>query len=376
MERIDVLIVDDSAFMRKLIGDFLAENKKIRVVGTARNGKEALTKVKELKPHVVTMDVEMPIMNGLEALKCIMQEHPVPVIMLSSTTKEGTENTLLAIQYGAIDFIAKPSGAISLDLYKIKEELNEKVVGASNANINQLIKGSFVGKKTTNIQTSYSKIDSADKNYSIVSSNEVTKEKGSLNNWSTSLKKLVLIGTSTGGPGALKIVLTNLPKEIRAPILVVQHMPSGFTKSLANRLNSLSDITVKEAEEGDILQNGTAYIAPGGFHLKMKKDNYGRLSIHLDQTETRNGHRPSVDVLFESAANIKEYGKIAVVMTGMGSDGAQGLISLKASGQVKAIAESQATSIVYGMPKSAIATNLTDEIQNVENIANTILKYV
>ncbi|MCQ6274114.1 chemotaxis protein CheB [Bacillus sp. V3B] len=183
------------------------------------------------------------------------------------------------------------------------------------------------------------------------------------------------MGTSTGGPGALQTVLTKLPESIRAPIVIVQHMPPGFTKSLANRLNSLSEITVKEAVDGEILQNGTAYIAPGGYHLKMRPFST-KVFVQLDKTNKECIHCPSVDLLFESATSLKEYGKIVVVMTGMGSDGSRGLITLKNSDQVKAIAQSKESCIVYGMPKAAIATNLIDDIENVENIAETILKYL
>jgi two-component system chemotaxis response regulator CheB len=367
VKKINVLVVDDSAFMRKLISDFLSENSQIQVIGTARNGSEAITKIQDLNPHVVTMDIEMPVLNGLEALKQLMKQHPTPTIMISSTTKEGAENTILAMQYGAIDFIAKPSGAISLDLYKVKEELIEKVISASRANMKQATKVSFSIKKPTNSHSDYSKIEPKSDSVNPVSSKATT--------WLHSKKKVICIGTSTGGPRALQQVITKLPNNLEAPVLVVQHMPPGFTKSLANRLDSLSEISVKEAEDGELVKRGTVYIAPGGFHLKLKAVGTS-LAIQLDQTEPRNGHRPSVDVMFESVSVLTEYVKIAVIMTGMGSDGAAGLRSLKKHGVVKAIAESQETSIVFGMPKSAIATSLVDEVQNVEKIAETILKYV
>ncbi|WP_075980909.1 protein-glutamate methylesterase/protein-glutamine glutaminase [Bacillus massilinigeriensis] len=366
MERIKVLVVDDSAFMRKLIQDFFSENSRFQVVGTARNGQDAIKKINELKPDVVTMDIEMPVLNGLEALKFIMRENPVPVVMLSSTTFEGAENTVQAIQLGAVDFIAKPSGAISLDLHKIKDELYEKVISASKVNMKQLVKLPSIGKNGSKSTNNYSKIEPKG-----VSSN---KESISIN-WNQSLQKVICIGTSTGGPRALQHVLTKLPKNLDAPVLVVQHMPPGFTKSLANRLDSLSEISVKEAEDGEILKKGTAYIAPGGYHLKVQKVGT-RLAVKIDQTPARNGHRPSVDVMFESISEINDMAKIAVVMTGMGSDGSLGLQALKKNGIVKAIAESKETSIVFGMPKAAILTNQIDEVQNVEHIAESILKYV
>ncbi|TKC18675.1 protein-glutamate methylesterase/protein-glutamine glutaminase [Robertmurraya kyonggiensis] len=364
MQKIKVLIVDDSAFMRKLIQDFLSEHPSIEVISTARNGEDALKKIKTLSPDVVTMDVEMPVLNGIEALKKIMNEHPVPVLMLSSTTKQGAENTIQAMALGAIDFIAKPSGAISLDLYKVKEELIQKVISASKANLTQLSKDSNDDcvKRTIPPSEECSKIE----------------RKGPLSGTreKTISKKLICIGTSTGGPRALQQVVTRLPKNIDVPVFIVQHMPAGFTKSLAERLNSLSECIVKEAVDGEIAERGTIYIAPGGFHLTVKEMGTS-LKIQLDDvTPPRGGHRPSVDVMFESISDIKTYSKIAVIMTGMGSDGSQGLIELKKTGVVTAIAESQETSIVYGMPKAAAATKLVDEVQNVEKIAETILRYI
>ncbi|RAK23389.1 two-component system chemotaxis response regulator CheB [Anoxybacillus vitaminiphilus] len=358
MEKVKVLVVDDSAFMRKLITDFLSEASNIEVVGTARDGQDAIAKIKELKPHVVTLDIEMPVMNGLEALKRIMEEHPVPVVMLSSTTKEGAENTVLAMQYGAIDFIAKPSGPISLDLHKIKDEIIAKVLLASRANLRAFGK-SEVKKINSSLFPKYSKIE--------------TKEFSA--NVRHGKKKIVCIGTSTGGPRALQQVLTQLPETIHAPILIVQHMPKGFTKSLAARLDSLCKIHVKEAEDGELLKNGTAYIAPGGFHLKVTKIK-NEPAVQLDESPARNGHRPSVDVMFESVSTLYDYEKIAVIMTGMGSDGTEGLKHLKQSGYVKAVAESEETAVVFGMPKAAITANLIDDVVPLSKIAEMIMKYV
>jgi two-component system, chemotaxis family, protein-glutamate methylesterase/glutaminase len=361
MQKIKVLIVDDSAFMRKLIQDFLSEHPSIEIIGTARNGEDALKKIKLLQPDVVTMDIEMPVLNGLDALQVIMKEQPVPVVMLSSTTRQGAENTMLAMQYGAIDFITKPSGAISLDLYKVKELIIEKVLLASKANIKQLVNKDSCVKSTIIQAGECSKIERKERNFQSSSKNS---------------KKLVCIGTSTGGPRALQQVVTKLPKTLDAPVFVVQHMPAGFTKSLAARLDSLSECTVKEAIDGEIAQKGTVYIAPGGFHLTVREMGTN-LKIKLDaETEPKNGHRPSVDIMFESISHIKGYAKIAVIMTGMGADGAQGLIDLKNNGSVSAIAESQETSIVFGMPKAAIATKLVDDVQDVDKIAETILKYI
>lgn len=364
LQKKKLLIVDDSAFMRKLITDFFSESKLIEVVGIARNGKDAIQKIKSLQPDVVTMDVEMPVMNGIDALKEIMAKTPVAIVMLSSTTQKGTESTLLAMEYGAVDFVAKPSGTISLDLHKIKEELVEKVENAANVSIIKM-NSQLSGNKKTNI---FIEVPTVTKPSTLV--------KSKLKSWNKQNKKMVLIGTSTGGPRALQEVITKLPKNIQAPVLIVQHMPAGFTKSLADRLNQLSEIEVKEAENGDILRNGYAYIAPGGYHLRLNR--MGNVyTIVLDNMEPpRAGHRPSVDVLFEDNSKYNDFDKIAVIMTGMGSDGSSGLRKLEENGNVAAIAESSNTCIVYGMPKAAIETNLVNEVVDLENIAQAILQYL
>lgn len=357
--KIKVLVVDDSAFMRKMISDFLSSDDRIEVVDTARNGEDAIKKVRKYELDVITLDVEMPIMNGLDALKIIMNEFRLPVIMLSSTTKEGAENTILAMEYGAFDFIAKPSGAISLDIHKVKNEIIEKVILASKTKVHLFQ------------QTTARTIHESEATRKIVKYHPEQQTYDRLNN----KKRLICIGTSTGGPRALQQVLTSIPKSINAPIMIVQHMPPGFTKSLASRLDSICDMHVKEAIDGDILEKGTAYIAPGGYHLKIRQ--LGKsLVTNIDQSPIRNGHRPSVDVLFESVSELAGYAKVMVIMTGMGSDGSSVLKKMKSAGDVKIIAESENTCIVYGMPKAAIATNAVDEVVNLENIAATIIKYV
>ncbi|TYR82738.1 chemotaxis response regulator protein-glutamate methylesterase [Priestia megaterium] len=347
MSEIKVLIVDDSAFMRKVITDFLDKDHRFKVVGTARDGEEALKKVTLLAPDVITLDVEMPVMDGLETLQHLMKIKPTPVVMLSSTTFEGANNTFLAMQYGAIDFVAKPSGAISLDLHKVKDELISKLLIASKANIPK-------------VKASISPIKQNVAEVPVV----VSKK-----------NKIVCIGTSTGGPRALQEVLTAIPASIQAPILIVQHMPPGFTQSLAARLNQLSAIEVKEAKNKEKLKCGCAYIAPGGYHLTVRKEG-GDLFAYLDESPPVKGHRPSVDRLFTSISNLSEYEKVAIILTGMGSDGTEGMIQLKKSGRTVAIAESQETSIIYGMPKSAIATKLIDHVERLDNVSKVISHYV
>lgn len=375
LQKIKLLVVDDSAFMRKLISDFFSDHRHIEVIGAARNGKDAIKKIEQLKPDVVTMDVEMPEMNGMEALKEIMQKHPLPVIMLSSTTKRGAENTLMAMEYGAVDFVAKPSGSISLDLHKIKNELVHKVEEASKVTVSKL-------RKPFHKSTAASQMPHQPLNNEESKLKNMTKPTVKIDvpikktDWSKTSKKFILIGTSTGGPRALQEVITKIPANVGAPILIVQHMPAGFTKSLATRLDQLSDIHVKEAEQGDLLQKGTAYIAPGGYHLKLRKIGSSFAVVLDDQEPPRAGHRPSVDVMFEDVSQYPEFDKIAVIMTGMGYDGSKGLVSLKKTGNVMAIAESAETCIVYGMPKAAVETQLVDEVADVDDIAKTIMKYM
>ncbi|MFV8827170.1 protein-glutamate methylesterase/protein-glutamine glutaminase [Alkalihalobacterium sp. APHAB7] len=352
-DKITVLVVDDSAFMRKVISDLLQQDERIEVIGTARNGQDALDKLTTIKPDVITLDVEMPILDGLGTLKRIMKESPIPVVMVSSTTLEGAENTVLAMEYGAVDFIAKTSGSISLDLHKIKAEIINKVILASQSHVTNFIKNT---EKLSGNRVDVRKHDHCrfDKN---------------------SQKKLIAIGTSTGGPKALQHVLTKIPASIDAPILIVQHMPPGFTKSLANRLNTLCHIEVKEAEDGEIIKNGVAYVAPGGFHLTVKKAGTA-LVVQLNQLPPRKGHRPSVDVMYESLADIPNYSILSVIMTGMGADGSEGLVKLKKHADSYSIAESEDSCIVYGMPRSAIKTNHVDEIVHLQNIGQRIVELV
>ncbi|WP_342509502.1 chemotaxis response regulator protein-glutamate methylesterase [Sporosarcina sp. FSL K6-2383] len=367
------LVVDDSAFMRKLISDFLSGHPNIEVIGTARNGKEAVEKVQTLKPDVVTMDVEMPIMNGLEALKEIMDKHPVPIVMLSSTTKIGAENTILAMEYGAVDFVAKPGGAISLNLHEVQGEIVEKVIAALGVRMSTLTQKMPSQRLSTSIVPKV-----ASKPVESPSSESLSRPVTSRPKIKISKigKMFVIIGTSTGGPRALQEVLTGLPASIGVPILIVQHMPPGFTKSLADRLDGLCSIHVKEAEDGELLENGTAYIAPGGKHLKMKKSGMNYF-VKLDAVDPpRMGHRPSVDVLLESAAENADVNYLTVIMTGMGYDGKVGMEVLRRNGRTVTIAESAKTSVVYGMPKAVKEAGLTDEVVDLHNISETIMEII
>jgi two-component system, chemotaxis family, protein-glutamate methylesterase/glutaminase len=340
-----VLVVDDSVFMRKIISDMIGEDDRFQVVDTARNGREAVQKAKQHAPDVITLDIEMPEMNGLEALRLIMADNPTPVIMLSSLTEEGAKETIAALELGAVDFVRKPSGSISLDLFKVQEMLMEKLVVAVSSRVQPIVK-----RKPQVASMPAPELKKSEKSVAPINPSAVTDSKIKI---SENVEQLVAIGTSTGGPRALHQVLTPLPKQFPAPIVIVQHMPPNFTRSLAQRLNVNSQIRVVEATHGMILENGTAYIAPGGWHMGIERNESGGYRVKLSMEEPRGGHRPCVDTLFETIIPLHELKRHIVLLTGMGSDGAQGMLSLRHAGAVQTIAESSETCVVYGMPRAA-----------------------
>lgn len=339
MEPIRVLIVDDSAFMRKMLTNILESDPRVQVVGTARNGQEGIKKLKQLHPDVVTMDVNMPIMDGISALKEIMETNPLPVIMLASESGTCTKNTIQAFEYGAVDFIMKPSGEISLDIETKKEEIITKVIAAKEATLTP----GTLSEKRASPSIEHGR----------------TRQKTSRK---PKKQTLIAIGTSTGGPRALQRVLIDLPADFDIPILVVQHMPPTFTKSLADRLNALTNLHVKEATDGEKVEKGKVYIAPGDYHMKVKM-NGNNYILKLTKDKPLNNHRPSVDALFYSIAELSEANKIAIVLTGMGSDGSEGLRKIKQEDEdALIIAEAEETSVIYGMPRAARDTGLADKI--------------
>lgn len=344
---IKVFIVDDSPFIRKILIDIFKDDNEILVVGEARNGKEALEKIPLLKPDLITLDVEMPVMDGITTLENIVKKHNIPVIMVSNLTHEDAELTLEALEKGAVDFIPKPKNIFSLSGEKTKSEMINKVKIAAKSNKINL---DPINKST---------IKSLTLDYSI---NKVNEEK---------FEYIVAIGTSTGGPRALQEVLPLLPENINSSIVVVQHMPAKFTKSLADRLNDICKIKVKEGEEGDRLKKGHCYIAPGDFHMEIveRRSDY---FIQLNKEPAIKGLRPSVDVLMESVAKLDGLNKIGIIMTGMGSDGSSGIVEIKKA-KGFTIAQDQNSSVVFGMPKSAIDTKHIDKIVPLNSIAHEII---
>lgn len=342
-KQIRVLVVDDSAFIRRAVIKMFEANPDIRVIDVASDGEMAIGLVKKIRPDVVTLDIKMPVMDGLAALARIMKECPTPVVMLSSLTEKGGENTLKALELGAVDFIDKTSAGGPMDLSGLARELTAKILIAARVDMLKLRHGDTARAADTVPQ-------------------RWATEKGT---------ELVLIGTSTGGPPALQAVLSKIPDGFPCPILVVQHMPAGFTASLAERLNRLCVLPVKEAEDGEEVEASHVYLAPAGRHMKLRRCG-GKLRIVLDTLPEEALHRPSVDALFESAA-ASGSNCLAIVLTGMGKDGSAGAKAIKRSGG-RVIVEAEETSIVFGMPKAVMESVRVDGEVPLYNVAEAILK--
>ncbi|ADM69742.1 Chemotaxis response regulator protein-glutamate methylesterase [Paenibacillus polymyxa E681] len=501
-----VLVVDDSAFMRKIITDLIVRDESFNIVGTAANGKEAVEKVKELQPDLVTMDVEMPEMNGLEALPLIMAAHPLPVIMLSGINEQGMKETIMALEAGAFDFIRKPSIAHAQDIEQVSKALLEQMHTAMQAVRSRLERkeanerkaaleqakktpqekppGQAVTEKRAGSQASTDKPPvvpiapspavsaqpkrDAGKSVPAAAKQETKRQQsgtsvtagrieqpaaqpsksvqaptvqkkedlskgmgrtpGQLNSSNTatgkslhgkdktglvkpeprktvissatppvtaptvpatpkgfslkkgvhtsSFRKLVAVGCSTGGPRALKTLLERIPGDFPAPIVIVQHMPPNFTRSLAQRLNTLSPLRVVEAEQGMTLETGTAYIAPGGYQLRIVPGAGGKYTVSLKMEEARNGHRPSVDTMFESLLSLTSLERHLVLLTGMGSDGAKMMKKLYDAGVQSTFAENEETCVVYGMPRSAVELKCVRHLLPMQEIAPKLVQVV
>lgn len=404
---IQILIADDSAFMRKVLTDLFKAQPDFEVVGTAINGRDAVEKVKKYHPDLLTLDVQMPVMDGLNALAVIMEIAPMPVVMLSSLTKEGTDETIRALSLGAVDFISKAGGSISR-IDTIEEDILAKCRAAAKANVKRAMKGARAAELAERERRAKEKAEpprmhhvELPARHNPFGTKPATEEKKPRNPFghhenpllqkrkptltphaqpAPNVKasgagsgKLVAIGTSTGGPQALHSVITRLPGELPCGVVVVQHMPPGFTKSLANRLDSLSKVSVKEAENGDIIEPGHVYIAPGNYHMRVASEGSKR-KIVLSQDPPVGNHRPAVNVLYDSVAPVGKN-LVAVIMTGMGCDGTEGMKKIKAQGGYS-IAQDESTSVVYGMPKSVVDAGLADEVRPVTDIARAIVAAV
>ena len=373
---IKILVVDDSAFMRKVLSDLFKSQPDFEVVDIGRNGAEAVEKVKQHSPDVVTLDVEMPVMDGLTALEQIMAVKPTPVVMVSSLTKAGADATIKALSLGAVDFVAKSAGSISR-IDEIEKDLLQKCREAAGVSGNRLratvaaVKPVILPERTAPAAPEkplmVEKVLTVDKAApSMTRTTSVSSVISGVDDW------IVAIGTSTGGPRALQEVLTRLPGNLPCPTVIVQHMPPGFTKSLAERLNTLSELTVKEAADNDKLVAGTVYIAPGDFHLTLRRETSGTY-VKLNKEPAIGGLRPAVDPMMVSVAETYGTKSVGVILTGMGHDGAKGMQAIKRL-QGRTIAEDQSTSVVFGMPKAAIEAGVVDSILPLQQVAEGIVQ--
>lgn len=352
---VSVLVVDDSALMRNLISKIIESEDGLEVAGTAMNGKFALQKIPKLKPDVIVLDLEMPEMNGIEFLHARKEQGiDVPVVILSSIAKKGAKITMDALNLGASDFIMKPSGSVSKDLHTVGHHLSD-AVRAYGLN--------YVKKRGVVITEERAAYHAAEIAPPVVKEEKKPKEaapapKQPLIPLTEKPKEkagtieLVVIGISTGGPNALREVFADIDPNLSVPVLVVQHMPAGFTEEFAKSLDRISPLKIEEAQEGDILKPGRVLIAPGNFHLEVEKRRLAPV-VHLSSAEPMNGHRPSADVLFASAAKHFKNNLLAVIMTGMGRDGAREIGTIRKMGGIT-VAQNHETCVVYGMPKVAV----------------------
>lgn len=365
---IRVLIVDDSVLMRQAVRRLLTADPGIEVVDVARDGLEALAKVEKLNPDVLTMDVEMPHMDGLSALKMLMERFPRPVVMLSSLTAAGAEATVKALALGAIDFMQKPSANVSGGLTALGTELVAKVKHASQARVRKPMLSALP-------PSSHGAPPPVGNGAATLARPSLTRgiqpagqPGGAVGAPGREPDRLLVIGSSTGGPRALAEVVSGLPGDLNCAVIIVQHLPAGFTKSLADRLNQGSPLEVSEAKDGDILSVGRVLVAPGDFHLKVN----GR-RVQLDMGPRRHGVRPSVDTTLETAAACFGPAVLTSILTGMGEDGTEGARAVKAAGGL-VLAEDESTCVVYGMPRSVVEHGLSDEVVPLDHMAAAIVR--
>jgi len=345
--KIKVLVIDDSALIRSLLTEIINSQRDMEVVGVAPDPLIARDMIKQLNPDVLTLDVEMPKMDGLDFLERLMRLRPMPVLMVSTLTEHGSEITMRALELGATDFVTKPKMSISEGMREYTEIIADKIRAASQVKITSLLRQS-----------------------ASVKGNDAP---ALLRNPLVSSEKLLIIGASTGGTEAIKSFLLQMPSDCPG-ILITQHMPAGFTKSFANRLDSLCQISVKEAEGGERILPGHAYIAPGDKHLLLAKSGANYVT-QLCDTPPVNRHKPSVDVLFDSAAAFAGKNVIGVILTGMGKDGAAGMLQMKNAGAYN-FAQNEESCVVYGMPKEAVAHGGVDEVAHLNDLPKLVLNYL
>ncbi|MES2823802.1 MAG: chemotaxis response regulator protein-glutamate methylesterase [Pseudomonadota bacterium] len=395
-----VLVVDDSNFFQHRLKEIINEHPELKVVGIASNGREAVEKAKELRPDIITMDFEMPVMDGVTAIKLIMAERKVPILMFSSLTYEGARITLDALAAGALDYIAKDFAEVSRNSVGLKQKLHERLITLARVGQNLVNKPIAIEPPEKKITTTaYSPISNA-RSYSTTPAITLTTPNvqnasgsGQVHNIMPNVAmakpsssntapdhyrlkkqpKIIVIGASTGGPVALTDVLIQLPKNFPQPIVLVQHMPENFTKAFAERLNKQCNIRVREAVDGDILEPGLALLAPGGKQLMLDKRNGGCVRIFAD--DDRVTYKPSLDITFGSAANSFGDKVLGIVLTGMGADGCKGARLLKEAGS-ELWSQDEASSVIYGMPMAVARAGLTDRVLSLSDIGSRLAREV
>jgi two-component system, chemotaxis family, protein-glutamate methylesterase/glutaminase len=347
-KKIRVLIVDDSAFMRKVLEEIISSDPRMEVVGQARDGREAVAMAASLQPDVVTMDINMPRMDGLEATQVIMTQHPRPILIVSSESREGASSTLRGLELGAIDFVSKPSSGIDLDMKNVKDELLRKLKMAAKVRV---VRTATMGIRADRKET-------------------IPAPRPAPTNVNTDSKvPLVVIAASTGGPATLMNLVPKFPRDFPAAIILVQHMPAAFTSQLSVQLAEVAAIRVKEAEHRELIRPGVFYVCPGSHHLRISSGG----QIALDDGPRISGYKPCADVTLESAAVYAGPHAIAVVLTGMGGDGARGVQAVKAAGGW-ALAQDEATSVIFGMPAEAIRTGAVNQVLGIQAMYPAIEK--
>jgi two-component system chemotaxis response regulator CheB len=342
-DRVRVLVIDDSAYVRKVVSQMLGRNPSIKVVGVARDGQEALDVIEELQPDVITCDLNMPVMDGVAFVRAQMARRPLPIVIISIAAESG-EQVLAALDAGAVDFVQKPTALATERLMDMAEELADKVQAAARAPRRAVALRPAAPLAPVPRRAARGPID------------------------------IVVIGISTGGPQGLKVVIPQLPADCPVPIAMVMHMPLGYTEMYAQKLNEMSALHVVEAGEGQVVEAGTVFLAPAGRHLTFRADG-GRILTHLDVRPLDTPHRPSVDALFHSAADVYGARVLGVVMTGMGNDGQEGAAWIKARGGC-ILTEAEESCVVYGMPRSVVEAGLSDRTVPLEQLAHAIMEKI
>jgi two-component system, chemotaxis family, protein-glutamate methylesterase/glutaminase len=362
-----VLIVDDSAFMRKVLHGIVASDPQLEVCGEARDGRDAVTQTEVLKPDVISMDINMPHMDGLQATEIIMSSNPHPILVVSSESREGAEVTLKALQLGAIDFVAKPGGGVDLDMSSVREEICRKLKMASKVRV---VRTATRSKVQQDVASSMPRSEPAPGSAANGQNGRSTLAAAAQGRGAGKFP-IVVLASSTGGPATLMKFVPCFPKDFPGAVMLVQHMPGNFTEQFGKQLGEVSQIKVKEAEAGEIIVPGQVYVCPGSHHLRVSPS--GRVS--LDDGPRVGGYRPCADLTMESAADYAGPMAIGVVLTGMGNDGAKGVQAVRAAGG-HTIAQDESTAVIFGMPQEAIKTGAVDQVLPIESIYQAIEKRI